>query len=244
MRCACRYGNYVEHRDLARIVDLRKSDDIHGIGRVDHGVLTTYHVTDEPDAIIALIKRRARLMAAYGAKGQTAELGPGLYASGNPEYWLNRSRGKWDFLKGASRSTIEKLVSAVRSNVESQRRFKHISSGEYESAMRQLRYIDEGDLEPTNLANFSNQPYNIPIWKPEYLAELGIKPGRAPRLLELKLTGELAELSRSHPDPAVLRTLRRAGVAGAFTRASMATNPEIVIWDVAAIRRVREVPFD
>jgi len=223
---------------------MREGDDIPGVGYVSDGQLVTFHVTDDPDKIRALIKRRAKLMAAYGSAGRSSELGPGLYVSGNPQYWIGRAHGKWDFLKTLSASALERLIAQLRAEIEEQRVRKWLSTSEYEHGVRDLEYVAQGHYEPTILTMFAGQPYNIKFWEPRYLAKLGIAPGRKPRVLEVRVVGRFAEVNRSHPDFALLRTLRRGGVAGAFTRASMATNPELVIWDPKSITSVREVDLD
>jgi len=235
------------HEDLTRIADtaaMRQGDDIPGVGYSDGKALVTYHVTDDPAAVSALVKRRGRLMAAYGERGRSSELGPGLYVSGNPQYWISRSHGKWDFLKRLSAGEQERLLQRLRQDVEELRVRKWLSGSEYERGVRDLGYVADGTYDPSILTMFANQPYNLKFWQPEYLAEIGIAPGRKPRLLEVRVQGQFAQVSRSHPDHALLRTLRRGKVAGAFTRAGMSTNPEMVIWDPRAIVSVREVDLD
>jgi len=74
----------LQHEHLQRIVDtqsLRDGDDIPGVGYADGtGALVTYHVTDNPQAVQAIVQRRGNLMAAYGKAGQHSELGPGAQA--------------------------------------------------------------------------------------------------------------------------------------------------------------------
>lgn len=235
------------HDELTRIADtstMRDGDDIPGVGRSDGQALVTYHVTDNPDVVIALVKRRGRLMAAYGERGRSSELGPGLYVSGNPQYWISRAHGKWDFLKRLSASEQERLVHRLRQDVEELGVRNRLSTSEYERGLRDLGYVANGTYDPSILTMFANQPYNIKFWQPEYLEELRIAPGKNPRLLEVRVRGQFAQVSRSHPDHALLRTLRRGRVSGAFTRAGMSTNPEMVIWDPKAIVSVREVDID
>ena len=235
----------LDHQDLKRVLDtrsLREGDDVPGVGYADGtGAMVTYHVTDDPDAVRALVSRRGRLMAAYGEKGRSSELGPGLYVSGAPDYWVGRARGKWDFLGRMSPTQLAALLIKLRSDVEQMRAQKWLSSSEYSHAVRDLDYVAQGHYEPTILPMMAGQPYNIKFWQPSYLKEIGIEPGRKPRVLEVRVLGKFGEVARSHPDPALLRMLRRGGVAGVYTRASMASNPEMVVWDPKAIESVREV---
>jgi len=221
---------------------LPDGDDIPGVGYADGtGALVTYHVTDNPEAVQAIIRRGGRLMAAYGEGGRTSELGPGLYVSGNPNYWVGRARGKWDFLKRLTAPQLSSLLTQLREDIEEMRARKWLSANEYSHAVRDLDLVRDGDYEPTVLTMVASQPYNIKFWEPSYLKRLGIEPGRKPRVLEIRVVGKFGQVSASHPDAGLLRTLRRGGVAGVFTRASMASNPEMVIWDPGAIQSVREV---
>lgn len=227
-----------DHPDLYRIWDtatLRSGDDIPGIGREDNGAIITYHVTDDPERALVAIKKRADLSAAYGPKGSHAELGPGLYASAVPDYWISRARRKWDFLPALTRDQTHALVVALRERVRRDSRW--YAHGELERAERDLDLVERGVYDATALLFLASQPYAIPFYKDEILAPLGIKGGPTPSVLTLRVRGRFAELRRSYPDPALLRMLRRAGVSGAFTRAGMGTNPEIVIWNVHAIER-------
>src|SRR5271169_4316597 len=108
----------LDHKHLSRVVEtqsLRDGDDLPGVGYADGtGALVTYHVTDNPDAVRALVSRRGGLMAAYGEKGQRAELGPGRYVSGTPDFWVGRARGKWDFLTRMSTAQLGVLVTSLR----------------------------------------------------------------------------------------------------------------------------------
>jgi hypothetical protein len=238
----------LEHRELRRVLDtktLREGDDVPGVGYADgSGALVTYHVTDNPEAVSALVARKGRLMAAYGEKGKWSELGPGLYVSGNPHFWVGRARGKWDFLKRLTPTQTAALLTRLRSDLEEMHKRRWLSANEYSNAVRDLGLVDQGHYEPTVLTMMAGQPYNIKLWEPSYLAPLGIEPGRKPRVLEVRIVGKFAELGGSHPDVTLLRTLRRGGVAGAYTRAGMATNPELVIWDPKAVVSVREVDLD
>lgn len=232
------------------VVDTSQIDELPGIGAVvDSGELVTYHVTDHPERIASILRRPGvRLMAAYGNAGAGSELGAGLYVSGNPAYWIGRARGKWDFLKTIQGDKLEALAEVLYERIEDMKTRHWLSATEYDQAMRTISHVAyERSYEPSVLIHLANQPYNIPFWKPEFLTPLGIEPGQAPRIVEIRIKGLLADAGsssgprRGSPDAATFRALRRAGVVGAFTRASMATNPELVLWDARAVTSVREV---
>lgn len=229
-----------EIRGVRRIVDtasLRNGDDIAGIGYADgRGSITTFHVTTDPSKVRSILRRHGRLMAAYGEAGRRAELGPGLYTSGVPEVWMNRAHGKWSFLNTLTPAQTQALTAKLRSELEHYRSRDRITDGEYERGMRDIGYVTDGHYDASALVYFAGQPYNVAFWKADFLKPLGIAPGKEPSVVELRVSGPLAEVDRSWPDANTLRMLRRAGVVGAFTRAGMGTNPELVIWDSHAIR--------
>ena len=73
------------------VYDTRSNEGLGAIARAPgDDTLVSWHVTDRPDKLAAFLKRRGRLVAAYGPKGKHAELGPGLYL-GPPSYWRGRS---------------------------------------------------------------------------------------------------------------------------------------------------------
>lgn len=224
--------------DLARITTAGELD-VPGIGHGRDGQLTTYHVTDNPKKILGVIRAKARLMAAYGRHG-ASELGAGLYVSGSPDFWLSRARAKWSFLKNLSEAQEKKLIRGLRAEVEKQRRQRWITATEAEYAERDLNLVEQGVYKPEVLVGqLANQPYNIAFWKPEFLEPLGISSGTKPVILQIRMQGPVAELRRAHVDPRLLRDLRKLGLVGAFTRAGAATAPEMVVWDVRAIRDVK-----
>ena len=226
---------------VRRVVDVRAEDDIRGIGWKDNNEMVTYHVTDRPIELVRFLRRARNLVASYGEKGASAELGPGLYVSGNPDFWVARARGKWSFLKSITRPELDRLTRALRREIERLRQGRRITEGEYENALRDLRYVAEDRYEPDTLIQFAGQPYSVAFWQPAFLEPLGIRPGATPGVVEVRLRGRFAELERSRPSASLLRTLRRARLQGAFTRAGMSSNPELVVWDRRAITSARVV---
>jgi hypothetical protein len=63
-------------------------------------------------------------------------------------------------------------------------------------------------------------------------------------VLEVRLVGRFGELARSRPPAALLRLLRRAGLAGVFTRSGFSTNPELVVWSGRSVRGAKVVALD
>ena len=116
-----------------------------------------------------------------------------------------------------------------------------MSGGEYERAKRDMTYVLEGHYEPSILTMMAGQPYNIKFWEPKYLAPLGIEPGRKPRVLEVRVDGKFGEVGQSHPESVASPDPTPRRRCGAFTRAGISTNPELVIWDPKAIVSMREV---
>lgn len=232
--------------DVVRVLDttlLPDGENIASIGTAYDGALTTYHVTDAPEKAIRLLRKRTNVVAAYGAKGAHAELGPGFYVSGIPEFWIARATDKWSFLNRVTPAQRDRLAEALEGDVEQLRERGRVSKSEYEYARRILRGVQDGTYDTEILTTLASQPYSLQFWREAWLANVGIKASPPPRLLEVNIVGRFAELRHSRPSAALLRVLRRAGLQGAYTRASMGANGELVLWDAKAVRRVREVSW-
>jgi len=237
--CGLRTVRDHELPGIRYVLDTRRGEDVRGVGHAEGDVLVSYHVTDRPVEVVRFLKRRGALVKAYGEKGRTAELGPGFYASGVPDYWISRARGKWAFLTGLDKRSSARLTHALRQKLLADRRARHITASELARGVRTTRYVDRELFDASALTELATQPYAIPFWKPEFLSPLGIAPGSRPGVVELRVRGLFAELTRTHPEASVLRTLRRAGLQGAFMRSGMVTNPELVVWDPRAIVSAR-----
>lgn len=212
------------------IVDTRRGEDVRGIGHAEGDVLVTYHVTDRPEAIVRLLRRRPNLLASYERK--RSELGPGFYVSGVPEFWVGRATRKWSFLRELKPGQVFALTGALTKEVEGDRR---LTDNELARALRDIRLVETGVYDPDVLTFLAGPPYTIAFWRPEFLKPIGITPSRPPGVIRVHVRGRFAELSSSYPPAPLLRTLRRAGYQGAFTRSGISTNPELVIWDPRAI---------
>lgn len=228
--------------DVRRVYDTRQMEDgyeLGGVGIVYDGALQTYHVTDHPEKLIASLKRHANVVSAYGPKGKHAELGPGLYMSGVPEFWMSRAHGKWSFLDTLPQGKTNRLVDALAERIDDDRDKGRLTMSETLRADRTLAGVRSGSYGASALLELAQQPYGIGFWRPSFLAPLGIEPGRPPSIVELSVVGTFAELNYSFLAPKLLRVLRRSGLQGAFTRMSMGTNAELVLWDSRAVRSAR-----
>lgn len=224
-------------RWVRRVHDTRSGADIDGIAGAAGHHLVSWHVTDDPSRLVRFLRRGGNVRVAFGPKGQHAELGPGLYV-GNPAVWGARSRGKWEFLQRLTGGEWRRLLAALDDVVREQRKDGFITEREAERALRTIDFARSSVYGPDALVgDLANQPYNIAFWRPEFLKPLGIAAGRRAGIVEVRFRGLYAELQGSRPPPALLRLLRRGGLQGAFTRAGMATNAELVIWDPQAIAR-------
>lgn len=217
---------------VVRVVDTRTPGLDLGSAAVQVGdEVVAWHVTDDPEPAARAIDQDA-LVRAYGSgRERRAELGPGLYASASPQLWLSRARGKWDFLKRLRSADVVRLATALRGELADRQRF--ITSLERAYAERDIEHVLDGAYDSGVLVNLANQPYNIPFWRPEWLARIGVDPGATPQVVEVGVVGRLAEL-RDYPTAATLRALRRVA-DGAYVRGSMAALPQIVVWNGDAV---------
>jgi len=230
----------VDNPDIERIIDTANWDDVPGIGHIDGGAMTSYHVSDNPEAALHTLKKKRNVVKAYGPKGARAELGPGFYMSGRPEFWIGRSRDKWSFMRSLTKVQLADLASSLRKEVQDQYAAGRISDSEKGYGLRDIKNAVEYE-SPEQLFSLASQPFVIPFWKPEWLGPIGVKSGSEPRAIEVKFRGKLAWLKRNNVSSGLYRQLRRIGVIGAFTTASMGTNPEMVLWNPRAILSARIV---
>ena len=203
----------------------------------ENGILSCVHVTDDPSPVIEALEKGEPLTETYerAVKGRMAELGPGLYCSNAPELWMGRSRRKWEFAQNLTREQRERLAEAVL-NHPHMTWPDYLTESEKEILRRDLQnFVETGHVG--YLVEAANQPYNIPVWKPEFLRPLGIEPGPQPQSVPVEAEGPIvrvhAPISRE-----VAEALQRAGVKGACDPGSFMGNyPQCVIWSNEAIRR-------
>jgi len=86
----------------------RAENKIYGLAvpQVD-GTLKAWHVTDEPEKVIKLLKTKGDFYAREG------DLCGGLYVSAVPHFWEGRSERKWDFLPKMTREERFVLYDAI-----------------------------------------------------------------------------------------------------------------------------------
>ena len=203
-------------------------DDLPGIARSnDNGTARSFHVTDAPDLVRALLRRGPpSFVVSYGPKGKHAELGPGFYV-GNPAVWSGRSTRKWRFLEQLDDASYDRLAAYLRREIDRDYANDQLTDREHAYALRAIASREPGFLVGT----LANLPYGIPFWQPAILEPLGIATSNPPSILAIDFRGRYAELRGSHPPATLLRLLRRMGFSGVFTRGGMGTNPELVIWN-------------
>jgi hypothetical protein len=195
------------------------------------GELICYHVTDDPGRVRSRLAQCAPLTE--GRSG--GDLGPGLYCSAAPQVWTGRSRAKWEFLYRLTPEERRRLGESLRAQLEEDRRRQRISGDELQHGLRDLDRWEQGVYGPAAIVSLAEPPYSIPFWRPDYLARLGIRPGRQPEVVEMRVRGRFAELGW-YPGARVTEALRRAGLQGAYTSAGFGTDPQLVVWDDAAVR--------
>ncbi len=193
------------------------------------------HVTDDPGRAYATLAG-CRPLAQGRDAGKYGDLGPGLYCSNVPTAWLSRSRARWSFLEDMTPEQRTALYGALRKNLDDDRRSGRIAAFEHERGIRDLDYWRGGQYGPLSIVSFAGPPYSIQFWRPAYLEPLGIVPGRQPDVVPMQVRGRFAELSGAVASTAAVEAMRRAGLDGAFVRDSVASTPQLVVWDDAAVR--------
>ena len=201
-------------------------------GRIIDGELVGFHVTSDPEPLEKALKEGGDLTNTR-VKGDTGDLGGGLYFSYAPQLWMARASGKWSFLKSLEGNQNMLLAEHLLDEVSKQRKEKYISQTEFEYAERIINQFAQTGQEA--IVGLAGQPYNISFWKSDYLNKLGIKPGKQPIEIDVRARGKFAEVDASYLTPDQVTMLRGKGFDGAFVRGGMATLPQTVIWNKNAI---------
>lgn len=225
----------------------------------EDGYLVAYHVTDDPEGVIRMLRSTSVLTE----QTTVDDLGSGFYGSGVPEYWRVRSRAKWDFAKNLNRAQRQSLVNVILSDPNYKKGGGYLADFEVDYLNRDLKqFVETGDVNL--LAGTGSQPYNVEITK-EIARKAGVPIPSAPGMVKVKLQGkfinaeglyfnpEIGNRARewagslegrkkltqwfvtATPKNIVNAWLRSMGYSGAFTKSGFSTNPEIVIWDRKAI---------
>jgi hypothetical protein len=204
------------------------------------GTLRAWHVTDDPKKVIDLLRDKGDFYARQG------DLCGGLYVSGVPHFWEGRSNKKWDFLPKLSREARGTLYQSIYDRLADQYTSGYITPSEFENAegvMAQAMTTDYWQV----LDIVANQPFNIDI--PKMAEELAIATPFQPHQVPVDFVGRYLEFntkSAIEANEALLllrhgslegltrldlcNMLKSYGWDGVFTKASMGTNPELVIW--------------
>lgn len=207
------------------------------------GYLQAWHVTSDPGRVMAALRRGARLPAAYGPAGARSELGAGLYCSAIPGFWAGRAMGKWSFLQSLAGEKRSRLVQALAQEMTRLRGRGYITANEFDRAKRITAGVEAGNYETSALTQLAGQPYNVQFWRRDFLEPLGLAPSGGVFEVEVHLRGRFAELA-GRADLSGLSRLRRAGVAGAFTKSGISTNAELVCWDADAVEVIGIEPVN
>lgn len=210
---------------------------------VEQGHIVAYHVSDDPDKLIQMINSGKQLTATYRkGVGKHAELGPGLYVSGIPNFWLNRSRSKWDFLDNLTDQQRESLADKLKNDkvltgvkLDNGKIYKYITDNERNYAIRDINSWLQNKHNPI-LVMLAGQPFNIAFWKDEYLKTLGIDPSPTPKIVKFKLEGKFADLNNNVLNWPVISDAIRKGLDGGFSKGGWSNNAELAIWKRTAIK--------
>jgi len=210
--------------------------------------LDAIHLTDDPGPVLSVVREGRDLQEArpYG------DICGGLYVSACPDFWAGRSRRKWDFMNALPPESHERMRQSLETEIEEQRRTGYITASERENALGILKqWRDTGYWQVATI--LAGQPYNINLQ--DLARELGVaeptRPIHVPvrffgRYLEVmeravwKAAAEIARRTFGISDQMMTQqdlcaALRRHGWDGAFTRAGMSTNPELVVWSTDKI---------
>lgn len=229
-------------------VDTAKAwiEDMRVIGAADvlpDNKLRSWHVTDDPENVLRVLEGKTDLQdfTPWG------DICGGLYVSGFPQLWRGRSRRKWDFMKTISPEGSQKLARAILLKLKLDREIGRLTQNEYEHGVQDVEqyWLKLGNWEVLSI--LSAQPYTIDI---QALAkEQGVAEPFEPALVEVIFDGRYLNLTRDvQQESAALaekylgvkedlvetvhlcQTWRMLGWDGAFTKSSMSSYPQLVIW--------------
>lgn len=221
---------------------------IGGAAVLQDNTLVSWHVTDDPDTALRAVAGHADLQETR----PVGDLCGGLYVSSFPQVWRNRSRKKWKFAELLSPAAARKLSRAILLALDRDFEGGRLTASEHERGRRDVEHhwLERGNWEI--LLNLASLPYAINIQelaKKERVAE-PFEPALVEVVFEgryLHLTSDVQEASMTIAGEflgieadlverdQLCRVWRELGWDGAFTKAGMGTNPELVIWNVDRI---------
>lgn len=221
-----------------------------------NGYLIGYHVTDNPEEIQGAVAGPRKIISFKGpGRSRFSELGPGFYVSGVPDFWKNRSANKWSFLHKLTPQESQRLAHAIlmhptiagqvyKDKDGSEQRRMYLTKWEAEAAIRDVNdwlklKTQQNKAADSFIVTLAGQPYNIPFWQPQFLAKIGITPGRQPDIMKVILRGKFADLSfNSHHHVTVIAKLIKSGIDGGFIRGGYVGDPQLVVWNKNAITQM------
>ena len=95
-----------------------------------------------------------------------------------------------------------------------------------------LLELAEGSGDLSVAIGLAGQPYNIAWWSREFLSRLGVSAS-PPLAYRVAFEGRYASIAPH--DVESIREARRLRCDGVFTRSSVASNPELCIWNAGAV---------
>ena len=240
----------------SRAVPIPESQ-VTGAAIPEDGILSAYHLTDDPGGVMQKLKSNIPLCQFNPA----GDLGCGLYVSGVPQYWRGRSTAKWEFAKQLNRAQRQSLANVILSDPRYRKGGGYLTDFEVDYLNRDLKqFVETGDVNI--LAGTGNQPYNVRITA-EIARKAGVPEPKEPGFIKVKLQGKFINAAGLYSNaeivnraqawavinrPKLLQYNKRAstqnivnawlcsmGYCGAFTKSGMSTNPEMVIWGRKAI---------
>lgn len=207
----------------------------------EKGILRAWHVTDDPEKVVDLLKTKGDFYAREG------DLCGGLYVSSVPHFWEGRSQKKWDFLPKMSREARFQLYDAISEKLVEQGQTGYITKSEFDRALRTMELTRESDRWQI-LDIVANQPYNINI--PKMVEALQLATPFKPPYIQVDFVGRYLEFNTQRAIEAneellrlqhgstegltrldLCNMLKGYGWDGVYTKAGMGTNPELVIWN-------------
>lgn len=213
----------------------------------DTNRLISWHVTDNPDVVMRSLREGIDLqeLRPWG------DLCGGLYVSSYPQIWRGRSRKKWEFLHTLPIEKSRQLARALLERLKRDRESGRLSEKEYERAKYDVEYYWIGLGNWQVLLNVASLPYAVNIQ--DLAKKEGIADPFEPEIVEVIFEGRYLHAQGSWQDSAALaarmlhvpedmvdqgqicQTWKSLGWDGAYTKAAMGSNPELVIWNASRI---------
>ena len=196
------------------------------------GHIIGWHVTDHPQKVAEVLLSGKKLTASYGpGRGRGNELGPGLYISGVPRMWMNRSIDKWEFMDRLTPDEKQRLAAAIVKEAEN----RSLTNREKETLERDIKnFLNAPGSEGKQfIMGLAGLPYAIHFWEPDFLEPLGIQASnKPPEQVEVIAKGRFVDLSDQRIGGLQSwRPYLMQGFDGAFLKSSF----EVVIWRNEAI---------